>query len=154
MIPATALRPSHDDESAPISAVADGGRDVVELVDEAIAEPTVRCTVCDELVDVRECHSRSAVIERLREHRDADHGVDVGDGIETDGGRDVGVNLRKHAPLGPCDECGRIRRCRPVDGVGYACLGCVPAGDGDGSLDEIVASSSPTAVATDGGEQA
>ncbi|GAB3321371.1 hypothetical protein [Haloplanus salinarum] len=59
------------------------------------------------------------------------------------------MNLRKHAPLGPCDDCGRIRRCRPVDGVGWACLECVPAGDGDGDLDAIASNG---AVATDGGE--
>ena len=60
------------------------------------------------------------------------------------------MNLRKHAPLGPCDDCGCIRRCRPVDGIGWVCLECVAAGEGDGELDAIV--SSNQAVATDGGE--
>jgi len=63
------------------------------------------------------------------------------------------MNLRKLARLGPCDDCDRIRRCRPVDGVGWACLECVPAGDGDGELDAIASNPSNGAVATDGGEE-
>jgi hypothetical protein len=60
------------------------------------------------------------------------------------------MNLRKLANLGPCDDCGRIRRCRPVDGVGWACLECVPAGEGDGELDALVVSNG--ALTTVGGE--
>ncbi|WP_256404858.1 hypothetical protein [Haloplanus ruber] len=61
------------------------------------------------------------------------------------------MNLREHATLGPCDDCDRIRRCRPVDGVGWACLECVPLGAGNGEVDAI-ATSSNQSVATDGGE--
>jgi hypothetical protein len=47
------------------------------------------------------------------------------------------MNLRKLAPLGPCDRCGRIRRCRPVEADRYECLECTPAGHGAGELDEL-----------------
>lgn len=60
----------------------------------------------------------------------------------------MNLNLRKHATLGPCDDCGRIRRCRPADGE-WVCLECVPIGRGDGEVDAIATGS----VATDGGEQ-
>jgi len=37
---------------------------------------------------------------------------------------DGGVETIDRPPLGPCDDCGRIRRCHPVGDSHYACDEC------------------------------
>ena len=66
------------------------------------------------------------------------------------------MNLRKLAPLGPCDGCGCIRRCRPVDPDRYECLECTPAGNGAGELDELYNSDQTHTkrIVSDGGSRA
>ena len=63
------------------------------------------------------------------------------------------MNLRKLAPLGPCDGCGCIRRCRSVESDRWKCTDCVPPGDGAGELDELYNSDQTHTkrIATDGG---
>lgn len=65
------------------------------------------------------------------------------------------MNLRKLARLGPCDDCNRIRRCRPVDAdrSRWECLECTHPGEGIGELDELY-NSDPThtkRIVSDGG---
>lgn len=44
-----------------------------ERLDEGVHVPAVRCEGCGEEVDMRDCHTRSAVAERWNDHIEA-HG--------------------------------------------------------------------------------
>jgi hypothetical protein len=53
--------------------------DYHELLDEATQEPSIRCTECDEEIDVADCHTKKSVHSRVSAHFNTEHPASVAD---------------------------------------------------------------------------